>query len=87
MTARDQVEALKIQAIDLLLKERHAIDEELNLLGYGKEKAPATYRRRGRPRKNEADHNHTTTDAIRAGDSSNELHGASRTPDTESDSR
>lgn len=87
MTTRDQVEALKIQAIDLLLKERHAIDEELKLLGYGQEKAPATYRRRGRPPKTASTSTNTTTDAIRAGDSSNELHGASHTPDTESDSR
>ena len=50
MTAREQAEELKRQAIDLLLKEREAIDAELKQLGYGQENA-TTPRRRGRPPK------------------------------------
>ena len=50
MTAREQAEELKRQAIDLLLKEREAIDAELKALGYGQEKA-APQKRRGRPPK------------------------------------
>ncbi len=45
-----QVQELKRQAIDLLLKERAEIDQELERLGYGKENAP-TQKRRGRPPK------------------------------------
>ena len=50
MTAREQAEELRRQAIDLLLKERDAIEAELNALGYGTEKT-APLKRRGRPRK------------------------------------
>jgi len=50
MTPREQAEELKRQAIDLLLKEREAIDAELKILGYGQEKA-APQKRRGRPPK------------------------------------
>jgi hypothetical protein len=83
----DQVSQLKQQAIQILLKDRQEIDAELDRLGYGKEKPPTTYRRRGRPPKVAQPQPHTTTDAIRAEDNSNELHGASRIPDMESDSR
>ncbi len=48
MTPREQAEELKRQAIDLLLKEREAIDAELKALGYGQGNAP-TPKRRGRP--------------------------------------
>jgi hypothetical protein len=50
MTAREQAEELKRQAMDLLLRERDAIEAELKALGYGKENG-ATVKRRGRPRK------------------------------------
>ena len=50
MTAREQADELKRQAIDLLLKERDAIDAELKALGYGQEKT-APQKRRGRPPK------------------------------------
>jgi hypothetical protein len=50
MTAREQAEELKQQAIDLLLKERNAIEAELKALGYCKENGVAT-KRRGRPPK------------------------------------
>ena len=50
MTAREQAEELKRQAIDLLLKEREAIDAELKMLGYGQEN-PTPQKRRGRPPK------------------------------------
>ena len=50
MTAREQAEELKQQAIALLLKEREQIDVELKALGYGQEKA-ALGKRRGRPPK------------------------------------
>lgn len=49
MTVREQAENLKLQAIDLLLKERDAIEAELQALGYGKENS--TTKRRGRPPK------------------------------------
>ncbi len=50
MTPREQAEELKRQAIDLLLKERDAIEAELRILGYGQEKT-APQKRRGRPPK------------------------------------
>jgi hypothetical protein len=50
MTAREQAEELKRQAIDLLLRERDTIEAELKALGYGKENS-ATVKRRGRPPK------------------------------------
>jgi hypothetical protein len=49
MTAREEAEELRQQAICKLLDERRAIDEQLKTLGYDKEKAPA--KRRGRPPK------------------------------------
>ena len=49
MNALESVQLLKTQAIDLLLNEREQIDQELNQLGYGKEKAPG--KKRGRPSK------------------------------------
>ena len=49
MNARAQAEELKRQAIDVLLEERAAIDEELKLLGYGQGTAPQ--KKRGRPKK------------------------------------
>jgi hypothetical protein len=51
MTAREEAQALRQQAITKLLDERNAIDEELKLLGYGQEKTPASGKRRGRPPK------------------------------------
>lgn len=48
MTAREQAEELKRQAIDLLLKEREAIDAELKALGYGQENATTPKRRADR---------------------------------------
>jgi len=50
MNAREQAEGLKRQAIDLLMKERAEIDQELDRLGYGQEKT-APQKRRGRPPK------------------------------------
>ena len=49
MTAREQVNDLKQQAIKLLLEERRQIDEELATLGYDQEKP--SEKRRGRPPK------------------------------------
>ena len=51
MTARDQANELKNQAIDLLLREREAIEEELKALGYGEIKAALPLKKRGRPPK------------------------------------
>jgi hypothetical protein len=50
MTARETADQLKQQAIDILLKEREAIEAELRALGYGKENG-RTMKRRGRPPK------------------------------------
>ena len=49
MTAREQAEDLRQQAITTLLDEKAAIEEMLNTLGYEKENAPQ--KRRGRPKK------------------------------------
>jgi hypothetical protein len=50
MTAREEAEQLRQQAIKKLLEERDAVDEQLKLLGYGLDaKSPA--KRRGRPPK------------------------------------
>ena len=49
MNAREEADRLKQEAIQLLLKERASIDDELRALGYDKEKAPA--KKRGRPPK------------------------------------
>ena len=51
MTAREQAENLRQQAITTLLDEKAAIEEMLNALGYQKE--AATQKRRGRPKKAE----------------------------------
>jgi hypothetical protein len=50
MSAREEAEELRQKAIETLLDEKHAIEEQLKLLGYGQEKAP-TQKRRGRPPK------------------------------------
>jgi hypothetical protein len=50
MTAREQAEELRQQAIKTLLAEKQAIEEQLKLLGYGHENG-ATMKRRGRPPK------------------------------------
>jgi hypothetical protein len=50
MTAREQAEELKRQAIDVLLRERDAIEAELKALGYGKENT-VNGKKRGRPPK------------------------------------
>jgi hypothetical protein len=50
MTARDHAEELRQQAIKELLAEKNALDDQLALLGYGKETA-APPKKRGRPRK------------------------------------
>jgi len=50
MTAREEAEELREEAINKLLEERKAIDEELKLLGYGQELKTPT-KRRGRPPK------------------------------------
>lgn len=50
MSALEQAEALRQEAISLLLSERQQIDTELEQLGYdGQEKA--AFKKRGRPRK------------------------------------
>jgi len=49
MTAREQAEQLRQQAIQTLLEEKEAIDGMLGTLGYG-ENVPAM-KRRGRPPK------------------------------------
>lgn len=49
MTAREQAEQLRQQAIQTLLEEREAIDKMLGTLGYG-ENAPAGKRRGRRPK-------------------------------------
>jgi hypothetical protein len=53
MTAREEAQQLRQEAIKKLLDERNAIDQELTLLGYGQEK-DATKKRRGRPPKSGA---------------------------------
>jgi hypothetical protein len=50
ISPREHATQLRQEAITLLLKERDAIDVELEALGYGKEKA-TTFKRRGRPPK------------------------------------
>ena len=50
MTALEQVAQMKQSAIDLLLNEREQIDQELQALGYGQEKAPSGKRRGRRPK-------------------------------------
>jgi hypothetical protein len=50
MTAREHAEELRRQAIKELLAEKNAIDDQLALLGHGKETA-APPKKRGRPRK------------------------------------
>ena len=50
MTAREQAEQLRQQAIQTLLEEREAIDKMLGTLGYDEKKA----KRRGRPPKQQA---------------------------------
>ena len=52
MTAREQAEELRQQAIKTLLDERQAIDETLATLGYDKI-AAAPQKKRGRPPKKE----------------------------------
>jgi hypothetical protein len=51
MTAIEQAEQLRLQAIEILTAERGRIDEQLAQLGHGQEKAP-TGKRRGRKPKN-----------------------------------
>jgi hypothetical protein len=48
MTPREHAEELRQQAIKTLLAEKRAIEEQLKLLGYGKENA-VNGKRRGRP--------------------------------------
>ena len=48
MSAIQQSETLRQQAIELLLTEREAIDNQLQTLGHGQEKGPAG-KKRGRP--------------------------------------
>jgi hypothetical protein len=50
MTTLEKVEDLRQQAIGLLLSEREQIDQRLNQLGHGQQKA-APSKRRGRPPK------------------------------------
>jgi hypothetical protein len=50
MTAREQAEELRQQAIKTLLAEKQAIEQQLKLLGYGQEDG-TTVKRRGRPPK------------------------------------
>jgi hypothetical protein len=50
MTPREHAEELRRQAIKTLLAEKQAIEEQLKLLGYGKENA-VNGKRRGRPPK------------------------------------
>jgi hypothetical protein len=52
MTALEQAEALRQQAIAVLLDEREAIERKLKLLAYGAEQKTAS-KRRGRPPKGE----------------------------------
>jgi hypothetical protein len=49
MTAREQAEELRQEAIKTLLNEKIAIEEMLNMLGYQKEEGSP--KRRGRPPK------------------------------------
>jgi hypothetical protein len=49
MTAREQAEELRQEAIRTLLDEKAEIDELLNTLGYQKEEG--SHKRRGRPPK------------------------------------
>ncbi len=53
MTAREEAEELRQKAIETLLDEKRAIEEQLKLLGYSQGK-PSTQKRRGRPRKSGA---------------------------------
>jgi hypothetical protein len=50
MTAREQAEELRQQAIKTLLTEKQAIEQQLKLLGYGQENG-IMMKRRGRPPK------------------------------------
>ena len=59
MTAIEQAEELRQQAITILLDERDAIGQKLTLLGY-EQKSPDT-KRRGRPPKGEASVHSDTT--------------------------
>jgi hypothetical protein len=52
MTAREQAEQLRQQAIQTLVEEKEAIDVMLTTLGYDEKKA----KRRGRPPKQQAIH-------------------------------
>jgi len=76
MTALEKSEELRREAITTLLVEREAIDEQLQLLGYDKEKSPTSGKRRGRPPK-AATHDQGKLQTPPE---------ASRTPDTGSDS-
>lgn len=51
MTAIEQAEQLRRQAVEILTAERGRIDEQLAQLGYGQEKAPLG-KKRGRKPKN-----------------------------------
>jgi hypothetical protein len=51
MTAIEQAEQLRLQAIEILTAERQRLDEQLAQLGYGQEKAPLG-KKRGRKPKN-----------------------------------
>ena len=53
MTALEQSEELRNQAISILLEERQAIDEQLKLLGNEDEKTHV--KRRGRPKEGQGD--------------------------------
>ena len=53
MGALSEIQALKQQAIDLLLNERELIDHELKQLGYGQENAPLG-KKRGRKSKEQS---------------------------------
>jgi hypothetical protein len=50
MTAIEQAEDLRQQAIALLLDERGRIDAQLTTLGYGQEKAPLSKKRGRKPK-------------------------------------
>ena len=52
MTAREQAEQLRQQAIQTLLEEKEAIDKMLGTLGYG-ENTPTAKRRGRRPKHEE----------------------------------
>ena len=52
MTAREQAEQLRQQAIQTLLEEKEAIDKMLGTLGYG-ENIPTAKRRGRRPKQQE----------------------------------